>query len=87
MFKHSNFIVHDIIKLNLRTALLYKFQADFILLSSVFRNPKSNKYYFYYITNLYLTQCKKPVRLIMKIAKFNSTIHLYSGILFCTSGV
>ena len=23
----------------------------------------------------------------MKIAKFNSTIHLYSGILFCTSGV
>ena len=24
---------------------------------------------------------------LMKIAKFNSTIHLYSGILFCTSGV
>ena len=23
----------------------------------------------------------------LKIAKFNSTIHLYSGILFCTSGV
>ena len=23
----------------------------------------------------------------MKIAKFNSAIHLYSGILFCTSGV
>ena len=23
----------------------------------------------------------------VKIAKFNSTIHLYSGILFCTSGV
>ena len=25
--------------------------------------------------------------LILKIAKFNSAIHLYSGILFCTSGV
>ena len=37
-----------------------------IPLSSVFRNPKSNKYYFYYITNLYLTQCKKPVRLIIQ---------------------
>ena len=24
---------------------------------------------------------------VLKIAKFNSTIHLYSGILFCTSGV
>ena len=23
----------------------------------------------------------------LKIAKFNSAIHLYSGILFCTSGV
>ena len=23
----------------------------------------------------------------MKIAKFNSTIHLYGGILFCTSGI
>ena len=25
--------------------------------------------------------------IFVKIAKFNSTIHLYSGILFCTSGI
>ena len=24
---------------------------------------------------------------VLKIAKFNSTIHLYGGILFCTSGI
>ena len=24
---------------------------------------------------------------LLKIAKFNSTIHLYGGILFCTSGI
>ena len=32
---------------------------------------------------------KQPDNLFieLKIAKFNSTIHLYSGILFCTSGV
>lgn len=34
-------------------------------------------------TDVLGSQCKK----ILKIAKFNSTIHLYSGILFCTSGV
>ena len=30
---------------------------------------------------------QKEFTFFMKIAKFNSTIHLYSGILFCTSGV
>ena len=37
------------------------------------RQPKVNKNFTFYLQ--------------MKIAKFNSTIHLYSGILFCTSGV
>ena len=30
---------------------------------------------------------QERINLKVKIAKFNSTIHLYSGILFCTSGV
>ena len=37
------------------------------------RQPKVNKNFTFYLQ--------------MKIAKFNSAIHLYSGILFCTSGV
>ena len=36
---------------------------------------------------LYLIGLHGPDILFLKIAKFNSTIHLYSGILFCTSGV
>ena len=37
---------------------------------------------------LWITLKKKNIsQYALKIAKFNSTIHLYSGILFCTSGV
>ena len=42
-----------------------------------------------YIVPFYFDNQNKGYAKILnlKIAKFNSTIHLYSGILFCTSGV
>ena len=41
----------------------------------------------YYIPLYRYVKEKFSVCSYVKIAKFNSTIHLYSGILFCTSGV
>lgn len=55
-----------------------------------------HKIYFPFMTGTYVIRLPyfpAAVNLLasfifqLKIAKFNSTIHLYSGILFCTSGV
>ena len=40
-------------------------------------------------SNVFILKCQGDFLIFfkMKIAKFNSTIHLYGGILFCTSGI
>ena len=52
------------------------------------KNPKEGAFMIKSIQHFQTEGVKKLEDIfVLKIAKFNSTIHLYGGILFCTSGI